>query len=141
MLMKTANLVLVVVAACLVCGTASGGEKDDRSARTIDMPALKRAQYLRTLAPPQEPPLDVTKWIELYAQYGVPMHVGEFSVIGLANNKSSRSAYLWTKDSIDLFEHLGASWHLWNAGFGLGNERVRELVYGLWEKQWEGKQK
>ena len=78
---------------------------------------------------------------ELYAQYGVPMHVGEFSVIGLANRKSSRSAYLWTKDSIDLFEHVGASWHIWNAGFGLGNERVRDFVYGLWEKQWEGRGK
>ena len=78
---------------------------------------------------------------ELYAQYGVPMHVGEFSVIGFANHKSSRSAYIWTKDTIDLFEHLGASWHLWNGGFGLGNERVRELVYGLWEKQWEANQK
>ena len=66
------------------------------------------------------------------------MHVGEFSVIGFANQKSSRSAYLWTKDSIDLFEHLGASWHLWNGGFGLGNERVREFVYGLWgEKRWK----
>ena len=56
---------LLISVSLLVACIAFGGEKDERIARPIDMPALKRAQYLRTLAPPQEPPLDVTKWIEV----------------------------------------------------------------------------
>ena len=66
---------------------------------------------------------------EHYAQYGVPQHVGEFSVIGYANGRSPRSAFLWTRDSAELFDHIGANWHLWNGGFGLGNEFVREWFF------------
>ena len=66
---------------------------------------------------------------EHYAQYGVPQHVGEFSVIGYADGRSPRSAFLWTRDSAELFDHIGANWHLWNGGFGLGNASVRDWFF------------
>ena len=31
-------------------------------------------------------------------------------------------------------ESNGASWHLWNGGFGLGNKYVRPYIYGLWKE-------
>lgn len=65
---------------------------------------------------------------EHYAQWNVPQHVGEFAVIGYADGKSPRSAFAWTRDSVELFEHCGAIWHLWNGGFGLGNKFVREWL-------------
>ena len=71
---------------------------------------------------------------EHYAQYGVPQHVGEFSVIGYANGRSPRAAYLWTKDAAALFDHVGANWHLWNGGFGLGNEYVRDWFFSRMQK-------
>ena len=66
---------------------------------------------------------------EHYAKYGIAQHVGEFSVIGYANGRSPRSAFLWTKDAAALFDHVGATWHLWNGGFGLGNEYVRDWFF------------
>ena len=44
------------------------------------------------------------------------------------------SAYLWTRDATELIESNGASWHLWNGGFGLGNRHVRPYIYGLWKE-------
>lgn len=71
---------------------------------------------------------------EHYAQYGIPLHVGEFSVIGYADGRSPRSAFLWTRDSAELFDHVGASWHLWNGGFGLGNKFVRDWFFDRMHK-------
>lgn len=71
---------------------------------------------------------------EHYAEFRKPLHVGEFGVIGYANGKSPRSAFLWTRDAVELFESQGASWHLWNGGFGLGNGYVREWMCGLWSR-------
>lgn len=71
---------------------------------------------------------------EHYAQYGIPLHVGEFSVIGYADGRSPRSAFLWTRDCVELFEHVGASWHLWNGGFGLCNESVRDWFFAKMRK-------
>ena len=67
--------------------------------------------------------------VEHYAKYGVSQHVGEFSVIGYANGRSPRSAADWTADAAELFDHVGASWHLWNGGFGLSNEYVRDWFF------------
>ena len=66
------------------------------------------------------------------AEFGVPLHCGEFSVIGYANRKSPFSAFVWTRDVIELLGHDGEAWHLWNMGFGLSNRYVREYVHGLW---------
>ncbi len=71
---------------------------------------------------------------EHYAQYRRPLHVGEFGVIGYANAKSPWSACLWTRDAVELVESNGASWNLWNGGFGLGNIHVRKYIYDLWRK-------
>ena len=71
---------------------------------------------------------------EHYARHRKPMHVGEYSFVGYANQRSRGSAFLWTRDATELIEALGASWHLWNLGFGLGNPFVREYIYGLWGK-------
>ena len=70
---------------------------------------------------------------EHWAEWKTPLHCGEFSVIGYANGKSPNGAFLWTRDSVELIEHVGASWHLWNGGFGLGNGQVREWMYPLWK--------
>ena len=56
------------------------------------------------------------------------------SIVGYANQKSPWSAYLWTRDVTELIESNGASWHLWNGGFGLGNKHVRPYIYGLWKE-------
>ena len=64
---------------------------------------------------------------------GLPLHCGEFSVVGWANQKASRSAYYWTRDCCEIFRHAGVRWHLWNGGFGLGNRYVREYIYDLWK--------
>ena len=45
-----------------------------------------------------------------------------------------QSAYLWARDVTELIESNGASWHLWNGGFGLGNKYVRPYIYGLWKE-------
>ena len=66
------------------------------------------------------------------AAFKMPMHFGEFGVIGYANTKSPRSALCWTRDAIGTFEKIGADWHLWNYGFGLVNPHVREYIEGLW---------
>ena len=66
------------------------------------------------------------------AEFGMPMHFGEFGVIGYANAKSPRSALCWTRDAVETFEKIGADWHLWNEGFGLKNEHVRQYIQGLW---------
>jgi len=71
---------------------------------------------------------------EHYAAYRKPLHVGEYSIVGYANQKSPWSAYLWTRDATELIESNGASWHLWNGGFGLGNKYVRPYIYGLWKE-------
>lgn len=72
---------------------------------------------------------------EHYASFGVPQHVGEFSVIGYANAKSSQSAFAWTRDVIELIGHNGASWHLWNGGFGLGNRFVKDYIFDIWTRE------
>ena len=66
------------------------------------------------------------------AAYGMPMHFGEFGVIGYANTKSPRSALCWTRDAVETFETIGADWHLWNHGFGMANPLVRDYVTRLW---------
>lgn len=68
---------------------------------------------------------------ELQAQYGIPVHVGEFSVIGYANAHSPLAVFDWTRDSVEIFRHAGMSWHLWNGGFGLGNAEVRAYVFNV----------
>lgn len=72
---------------------------------------------------------------EHWAEWKAPLHCGEFSVIGYANGKSPNGAFLWTRDSVELIEHVGASWHLWNGGFGLGNAQVRAWMYPLWKQE------
>ncbi len=74
---------------------------------------------------------------EIYAGKNIPMHCGEFSVVGYANGKAPHSAFLWTRDSIDLLEHCGFQWHLWNGGFGLGNVHVRDYIHRLWKEKKE----
>lgn len=64
---------------------------------------------------------------------GLPLHCGEFGVVGWANRKASRSAFCWTRDCCEIFRHAGVRWHLWNGGFGLGNRYVREYMYDLWK--------
>ena len=66
------------------------------------------------------------------AAYGMPLHFGEFGVIGYATTKSPRSGLCWTRDAIETFEKIGADWHLWNHGFGLVNTHVRNYIEGLW---------
>lgn len=75
---------------------------------------------------------------EHYAQYRRPLHVGEFGIIGYANQKSPWSAFLWTRDAVELMESYGASWHIWNGGFGLGNRLVKSYVHDLWKQQKKG---
>lgn len=71
---------------------------------------------------------------EHYAQYRTPLHVGEFGVIGYANGKSPCGAFLWTRDAVELIEANGASWQIWNGGFGLGNRLTREYIYRRWRE-------
>lgn len=71
---------------------------------------------------------------EHYAEHRKPLHVGEYSIVGYANRKSPWGAYLWTRDATELIESQGASWHLWNGGFGLGNPLTRAYIYGLWQE-------
>ena len=68
------------------------------------------------------------------AAFGMPMHFGEFGVIGYANAKSSRSTLCWTRDTVETFEKIGADWHIWNEGFGLGNPLVREYIERIWRE-------
>ena len=72
---------------------------------------------------------------EHYAEHRKPLHVGEFGIIGYANGKSPWSACLWTRDAVELMEANGASWHIWNGGFGLGNRFTRAYIYDLWKSE------
>lgn len=65
---------------------------------------------------------------------GLPLHCGEFGVVGYANSRAEWSAFLWTRDACEIFGHAGVRWHLWNGGFGLGNKLVREYMYNLWHR-------
>ena len=77
---------------------------------------------------------------EHYAQWNTPQHVGEFSVAGWADGKSPRSAFSWTRDAVELIEHNGAIWHLWNGGFGLGNPYVKAYFQQRYDKTTRPKQ-
>ena len=66
---------------------------------------------------------------------GRPLHCGEFAVVGYANASAENSAFLWTRDVCELFRHADVSWHLWNQGFGLGNRKVREFIFQLWNSR------
>ena len=72
--------------------------------------------------------------LEFHAEFRLPMHCGEFGVIGWANRSSEASAICWTRDVTELLEHAGFSWHLWNGGFGMGNRFVRKYMHELWQK-------
>lgn len=71
---------------------------------------------------------------ETYAEKNIPMHCGEFSVIGYANAKSPEGAFLWTRDVVELLEHCAFQWNLWNGGFGMGNQYVKQYMYDLWKR-------
>ena len=43
------------------------------------------------------------------AEFGMPMHFGEFGVIGFANGKSPHSALYWTRDAVETFEKIGVA--------------------------------
>lgn len=64
----------------------------------------------------------------------LPLHCGEFGVIGYANASAENSAFLWTKDVCELFRHADVGWHLWNQGFGLGNRQVLQYIHTLWQQ-------
>lgn len=66
---------------------------------------------------------------------GLPLHCGEFAVVGYANASAENSAFLWTRDVCELFRHADVSWHLWNQGFGLVNRRVRQYIFQLWNSR------
>ena len=65
---------------------------------------------------------------------GLPLHCGEFAVVGYANASAENSAFLWTKDVCELFRHADVSWHLWNKGFGLCNRQVQEYIHTRWRQ-------
>lgn len=69
----------------------------------------------------------------LYVMENIPLHCGELGVVGWANGRAFQSAFLWTRDVVELLEHSGAQWNLWNGGFGMGNKRVREYMHTLWK--------
>ncbi|MDD3155387.1 MAG: cellulase family glycosylhydrolase [Victivallaceae bacterium] len=71
---------------------------------------------------------------ELFAEQKIPLHCGEFAVVGYANRKAPWSAFLWTRDTIDLLEHCRISWNLWNMGFGMRNVHVRDYLHNLWKE-------
>lgn len=73
---------------------------------------------------------------EFHAEFKLPMHCGEFSVVGWANRSSEAGALCWTRDTAELLEHAGFSWHLWNGGFGFGNKLVKQYIL---EKYGKGK--
>jgi len=72
--------------------------------------------------------------LEHYAQFGVPLHCGEFSVIGRANQKASNGAFLWTRDVVELLEHAGIGWNVWNWGFGMCHPDVAAYMYRKWKE-------
>ena len=72
--------------------------------------------------------------MEASAEFGVPLHCGEFSVIGYANAAAGRGAYIWTRDVTEILEHMGASWNIWNWGFGMCNPDVAEYMRRQWRK-------
>lgn len=72
---------------------------------------------------------------EHYCEHRKPLNVGEFGIVGYANQKSPWSAMLWTRDATEIFESQGASWNLWNMGFGLGNGLTRTYIYRLWREE------
>ena len=72
--------------------------------------------------------------LEFHAEFRLPMHCGEFGVVGWANRSSEASAICWTRDVTEILEHAGFSWHLWNGGFGMGNRFVRKYMHELWQK-------
>lgn len=77
--------------------------------------------------------------LEFHAEFRLPMHCGEFGVVGWANRSSEASAICWTRDVTEILEHAGFSWHLWNGGFGMGNRFVRKYMHELWQNAEHGK--
>ena len=70
--------------------------------------------------------------LEASAQWHLPLHCGEFSVVGYANAVASRSAFIWTRDVTELLEHAGISWNIWNWGFGMCNPDVADYMHRCW---------
>lgn len=73
--------------------------------------------------------------MEASAEFGVPLHCGEFSVIGYANAAAGRGAYIWTRDVTEILEHMGASWNIWNWGYGMCNPDVADYMHRCWNSQ------
>ena len=71
---------------------------------------------------------------ELFAERRLPLHCGEFAVVGYANRKAPWSAFWWTRDTVELLEHARISWNLWHMGFGIGNKQVVEYLSERWKK-------
>ena len=70
--------------------------------------------------------------LEHAAQWKVPMHCGEFSVIGYANAAAGKGALAWTRDMVELLGGAGISWNIWNWGFGMCNPNVADYIRASW---------
>lgn len=70
---------------------------------------------------------------EFQTRHDLPLHCGEFGVIGYANPRAPVSGRLWTRDTVDWLERYRIGWHIWNMGFGLRHPGVMEDMLQRWQ--------
>jgi endoglucanase len=72
---------------------------------------------------------------EFQSLYNLPVHCGEFGVIGYSTPQAPASGRLWTRDTVDWLERYRMGWHIWNMGFGLRHPGVKEDIYNRWQEE------
>ncbi len=71
--------------------------------------------------------------LKFAAKNKVNMHCGEFAPVGWSKPRAAEASMLWTIDAMDLFEQRNIVWHLWNKGFGLTIDQVKDKVTDVWQ--------
>ena len=79
-------------------------------------------------------PASIWPALKFAAKNKVFLHCGEFAPIGWSRPYAAQASMLWTMDAMAMLEQRNIVWHLWNKGFGLTIDQVKEKVTKVWQE-------
>jgi hypothetical protein len=80
-------------------------------------------------------PASIWPALKFAAQNKVNLHCGEFAPVGWSKPRAAQASMLWTIDAMDMLEQRNIVWHLWNKGFGLTIDEVKDKVTQVWQER------